>query len=644
MSTPVSSPPSSRSSSLSSSPPRTPPNLHQNSADPHAKWLVQKFGGTSVGKFAVKIAEDVVSNYIDDNKVAIVCSARSGSTKALGTTNLLLRAASEALRRVKSAGSSASGVATPISRGLFGVGLSNGNGSDHSQSPPTSPTQKQRSRSSSISHTPQSLFGFTPLTEQQPPQESQPEFHITVDIIRKEHITAARSSIRNQHILKELEEEIDRDCEWLRSFLFAAKIIDEISPRSRDNIIGLGERLACKFMTAVLRDRGVDAEYVSLEDIVPQFEGELIPEKALPQEFYDNLAVALGERLQACGNRVPVVTGFFGPVPGSLLRQVGRGYTDLCSALLAVGLEASELQIWKEVDGIFTADPRKVPTARLISVISPDEAAELTYYGSEVVHPFTMEQAIRRKIPIRIKNVENPRGGGTVIHPDPDTDIPTDASLAAPIPEPTSLHTLQSLPLLSSSSSSSLNGISGVNGITSSLNGLTHDFAAHKRLPTAVTIKEHIVVLNVHSNRKSVSHGFLAGIFGTLDRFGVVVDLISTSEVHVSMAIGDDLPGKLLDRLVKDLKKNGSVSVHKDMTILSLVGKQMRNMVGIAGLMFTTLAKGNVNIEMISQGASEINISCVIEARDAIKALNLIHQSCLQIKPEPTRGRVSMWQ
>jgi len=84
--------------------------------------------------------------------------------------------------------------------------------------------------------------------------------------------------------------------------------------------------------------------------------------------------------------------GFFGPVPGSLLRQVGRGYTDLCAAVLAAGLEASELQIWKEVDGIFTADPRKVLTARVIPIISPEEAAELTYYGSEVVHPFTMEQ------------------------------------------------------------------------------------------------------------------------------------------------------------------------------------------------------------------------------------------------------------
>ena len=276
---------------------------------------------------------------------------------------------------------------------------------------------------------------------------------------------------------------------------------------------------------------------MSLEDIVPPYDGEIVAEKALPQEFYDSLAVALGERLKQCGARVPVVTGFFGPVPGSLLRQVGRGYTDLCSALLAVGLEASELQIWKEVDGIFTADPRKVPTARLIPVISPDEAAELTYYGSEVVHPFTMEQAIRRKIPIRIKNVENPRGGGTVIHPDPEADeLASPTTLAHTVPEPVSLAALHTLARATEDSQ-------------------------RKRLPTAVTIKEHIVVLNINSNRKSVSHGFLAGIFSTLDKFGVVVDLISTSEVHVSMAIGDSLPPKVLDRLVKDLKQNGTVSL-----------------------------------------------------------------------------------
>ncbi|TFK41417.1 Aspartate/glutamate/uridylate kinase [Crucibulum laeve] len=598
-----STPQSSPSSSISSSPPRTPPNLHQNSIDPSAKWLVQKFGGTSVGKFAVKIAEDIVSNYIDQNKVAIVCSARSGSTKALGTTNLLLRASGEALQRRAKAASN-SGTVTPVSRSLFGAGF------DASQSPPTSPKPSSRSSRSS---SPQQFPGFTPIITT-PVVESVPNFSATVDLIRQEHFTAARASVRDPELLQELEEEITRDCEWLRNFLFAAQVVDEISPRSRDSIIGLGERLACKIMTAVLRDQGIDAEYVSLEDIVPDMDdsdGTL--EQSLGQDFYDRLSVALGERIHLCGPRVPVVTGFFGPVPGSLLRQVGRGYTDLLSALLAVGLQASELQIWKEVDGIFTADPRKVPTARLIPIISPDEAAELTYYGSEVVHPFTMEQVIRKKIPIRIKNVENPRGGGTVIHPDPDADTSGAADLNSQVPEPVTYMALQET--------------------------LAMEMHDRKRLPTAVTIKEHIIVLNVNSNRKSVSHGFLAGIFGTLDRFGVVVDLISTSEVHVSMAIEDSLAKKLLDRLVRELQKNGTVSIHREMAILSLVGKQMRNMVGIAGRMFMTLAQGNVNIEMISQGASEINISCVIDTRDAVKALNLIHQSCLQIKPEGPRGR-----
>jgi len=273
--------------------------------------------------------------------------------------------------------------------------------------------------------------------------------------------------------------------------------------------------------------------------------------------------------------------------------------------------------VWKEVDGIFTADPRKVPTARLIPIISPEEAAELTYYGSEVVHPFTMEQVIRQDIPIRIKNVENPQGGGTVIHPNPDESLKSRPVGGIITPEEISSSRAHSLSLPSSTK--------------------------HRRLPTAVTIKENIVVISVNSNRKTLSHGFLAKIFGTLDKFGVVVDLISTSEVHVSMAIEDLLEKRFFDRLVRELKKSGSVSVHRHMAILSLVGKKMRHTIGISGRMFTALADGNINIEMISQGASEINISCVIDGQDAIKALNLIHQTCLQIKPEGARGIIGQW-
>lgn len=198
------------------------------------------------------------------------------------------------------------------------------------------------------------------------------------------------------------------------------------------------------------------------------------------------------------------------------------------AALLAAGLEASELQIWKEVDGIFTADPRKVPTARLIPIISPEEAAELTFYGSEVIHPFTMDQAIRKRIPIRIKNVENPTGSGTVIHPDSDVGV-TQVESGVPL----LVQPLQDL---------SLSGV-----------------ADSKRLPTAVTIKDNILVLNVNSNRKTISHGFLARIFSTLDRFGVSVDLISTSEVHVSMAIEATIEKKAQDKLVRELRKSGTV-------------------------------------------------------------------------------------
>ena len=141
---------------------------------------------------------------------------------------------------------------------------------------------------------------------------------------------------------------------------------------------------------------------------------------------------------------------------------------------------------------------------------------------------------IRRKVPIRIKNVKNPRGGGTVIHPDLDSDVQSDLSTTPPLPEPFILKSLHDL-------------------------ASTTEDSQRKRLPTAVTIKERIIILNVNSNRKSVSHGFLAGIFGTLDKFGVVVDLISTSEVHVSMAIEDGLAKEFLDRLVKELRKAGTV-------------------------------------------------------------------------------------
>lgn len=184
------------------------------------------------------------------------------------------------------------------------------------------------------------------------------------------------------------------------------------------------------------------------------------------------------------------------------------------------------------MDGIFTADPRKIKTARLLPIITPEEAAELTYYGSEVIHPFTMEQVIKSDIPIRIKNVENPKGHGTIIFPD---NISNNKSNGYATPPPTPAVLAQ--------------------------NGYHLDLS--RKHPTAVTVKDKICVLNVHSNRKNVSHGFLAKIFMALDEHNIIVDLISTSEVHVSMALSSDVVESNLDKALVELKKLGTVRILK---------------------------------------------------------------------------------
>lgn len=510
---------------LSPVPPPLVSRLLKKNISEHG-WIVQKFGGTSVGKFPEQIVEDIVTRYLEDHKIAIVCSARSTDTKAEGTTNRLLRAAAEAL-------------------------------------------------------VPGSSLYLTVVNE-----------------IRDDHVCAAKRLISNTHVLEGLIKGVEQECMRLSSFLGAAQIIDEISPRTKDVIVGTGEKLSCLFMMALCKDRGIDAEYVNLENIVALTTSEM--NNCLDQRFYRDLAKKLAERIEKCEGRVPIVTGYFGMVPGSILTSVGRGYTDLCAALLAVGLDADELQVWKEVDGIFTADPRKVAAARLIPVITPEEAAELTYYGSEVIHPFTMEQVIQASIPIRIKNVENPNREGTMIFP----NTLTRKGEERPTQPPRHFR-------------------------HGSLDAILQPLSQR---PTALTIKNSIVVLNVHSNRKSLSHGFLAGIFSVLDKWQLCVDLISTSEVHVSMAVHSEAKERELREAAEELKRYGSVDVIRNLTILSLVGKQMRHMIGIAGSMFSTLAQANINIEMISQGASEINISCVIEEKDAIRAMNVLHTNLFTYK------------
>ncbi|RYP16202.1 hypothetical protein DL765_005260 [Monosporascus sp. GIB2] len=482
---------------------------HNSSAN---GWIIQKFGGTSVGKFPDKIAEDIVRASLASNKIVVVCSARSSGKKVTGTTSRLLEV-----------------------------------------------YKKLRSISAAISD---ECTQNTLLDEAKA---------IVLDICH-EHVYAAQSFIKNSDIQMKVSKDIEDDCQELIDYVIAAKRFNlEVNARSKDRVVSFGEKLSCRFMAAMLKDRHVEAEYVDFSDVMHYDSSD-----RLTPAFYRDAAAIFRKRVLACGDRVPVVTGFFGTVPGSLMDgDVGRGYTDLCAALIAVGLSAEELQVWKEVDGIFTADPTKVPTARLLAAITPSEAAELTFYGSEVIHHLTMDQVIKAEppIPIRIKNVKNPRGNGTLVVPDP-VQSPAQQIKRSPPSDPS----LRKTP----------------------------------KRPTAVTIKNSITVINVHSNKRSISHGFFAKVFSILNSHRISVDLISTSEVHVSMAIhAAGVSASRFEQATRELEECGDVSVLRDMAILSLVGAEMKNMIGISGRMFSTLGEHNVNIEMISQGASEINISCV---------------------------------
>ncbi|KAF2023432.1 aspartate kinase [Setomelanomma holmii] len=492
-------------------------------------WIVQKFGGTSLGKCVVTIAEDIVLTGLRENQIAVVCSARSTTAKSGSTTSRLLQAAEDVL-----------------------------------------------------------------ITDSR-------KYIDIVEELHTEHVTAGQVAIDDKHILEQYIADVGWECYNLLRILESARILKAVTNQTKDMVISVGEKLSCLLMTALLQTKGTNAICIDLGEIIDHSSTVT----ALDNEFYKDLARTICTKVLALGpNVVPVITGYFGKFPGGLLEQVGRGYTDLCAAITAVGLQAVELQIWKEIDGIFTADPGKVSTARLLKTVTPAEAAELTFYGSEVIHPFTLDQVICASIPIRIKNVMNPRSGGTVIYADP-ADITSAENPPMLFRNRSTSFVLEALP----------------------------------KQPTAVMTKSNITVLNVRSNKRTRAHGFLASVFSILDQNGLSVDLISSSEVHISMAIhsgnallatlrGEDgiqIQAEALQRAFTSLKAWGDVSLVPDQAIIFLVGRQLRGTKGISGRFLSTLGDHDINVEMISQGASEISIGCVIKERDAILALNVIH-------------------
>jgi aspartate kinase len=268
------------------------------------------------------------------------------------------------------------------------------------------------------------------------------------------------------------------------------------------------------------------------------------------------------EPLIAAG-RVPVLGGFIASSPGGETTTLGRGGSDFTAALVGASLRAREIQIWTDVSGVMTADPRSVPEARTIPRLSYAEAAELAYFGAKVLHPKTILPAVVRNIPVRICNSREPDGRDTIVY---------------------------------------------------------FDAEMTPRTVKAIACKTGIHIIHITSARMLGAYGFLRAIFEVFERHRAEVDIVCTSEVSVSLSLEDTTA---LDAIVEDLKQIGAVKVESGRAIVCIVGEGLRSTPGIAGRVFSTIK--DINVLLISQGASNINLTFVIEERHVEEVVRRLH-------------------
>ena len=352
--------------------------------------------------------------------------------------------------------------------------------------------------------------------------------------------------------------------EGLEAVLDSVHASGALTPAEEDAIASYGEILSTKIFERRLASKAKTVHLDPRECIVTDRSfTKANPLLAETQKRVDDRV-----RPQIEQGRVVVTGGYVGSTTSGETTTLGRGGSDFSAALIGACLGAEEIQIWTDVDGMMTADPRIVTDAWKIKQMSFDEASELAYFGAKVLHPSTVLPAVEKGITVRVLNSLKPDRSGTSI------------SDHAP---------------------------AGLNPIKS--------FACKKGL-TVVTIT---------SSRMLGAHGFLRVLFEVFDRHGASVDVITTSEVSVSLTMDDDRP---LDKIVADLGKLGDVRAERAMALVCMVGTNLRNTPGIAARAFGCL--NDINIRMISQGASNINLSFVVEESQADTVLRRLHETFLQ--------------
>jgi aspartate kinase len=347
----------------------------------------------------------------------------------------------------------------------------------------------------------------------------------------------------------------------LEAIVHALAVIEEVSPRSADTIAAFGELASSRIVATALEDAGTPSRFVDARQVLitDAQHGQAQPDRAKTDERLRTLVLPL-----AAGGVVPVLGGFIGSTGTGITTTLGRGGSDYSAALFGAGLGAEEIQIWTDVDGMLTADPRVVEAPRVVPRLSFDEASELAYFGAKVLHPSTILPAVGLNIPVRILNSQRPAAEGTRI---------------------------------------------------------TRSVEPDGEAPAAIACKRAVTRIDIASSRMLMAYGFLRRVFEVFERFRTPVDVVTTSEVSVSVTIDDR---RALDDIVAELSAFADVACEDGMAIVCAVGESLRGDARLATRVLGALE--GLPLAMVSQGGSRKNITVVLRDEDVKAAMERLHR------------------
>jgi len=377
--------------------------------------------------------------------------------------------------------------------------------------------------------------------------------------LRHRHIDTSSALLNGQRCVR-VQQVLHGEFDALDDLLRGIAAVGELTPRTNDLVVSFGERLSSKMMAEALDELELGGTHVDARSciITDATYGKAVPQDAAIEAKLAEIVLPLIE-----AGKTPVMGGFIGSTAEGVTTTLGRGGSDFTAALVGGGMHAGAIEIWTDVNGIMTTDPRICPDALRVKTISFEEAAELAYFGAKVLHPATILPAVQKSIPVWVLNSRNAENEGTKI-----------TAMAAKCASP------------------------------------FKSIAAKKRL----------TIIDVVASRMLMSHGYLKAVFDVFDKWKCAIDMVSTSEVSISLTVDSN---QQLPEICAELAKIADVKMEGHKALVCLVGEDIRGHNGIAGQVFSAIS--HVNVRMISQGASEINMSFMIDEEDVEEAVRSLH-------------------